>query len=84
MPEQANMCSMLVELNREVVVWKHDDTIEKDDVCNMVKARVVQIVRQLIATPYANNLCFDLDKPPELDQFDRAALHQMEMSDDVQ
>lgn len=83
MPEQANICSLLVSLKREIEVSKEDDTMAKEDVCDVVLARIVQIVKQLISAPYANNFSFEIDKPPELDRFDRAALHQLEMSDDV-
>ena len=83
MPVQANLCSMLVEMKREVSVHREDPTAEKNDVCDVVDTRISQIIKQLISTPYCNNFCFDIDKPPELDAFDRAALHQMEASDDV-
>jgi hypothetical protein len=83
MPTQANLCSLLVALKREIYVSKEDETMTKDDVCEVVQARIVQIMKQLISAPYATNFCFEIDKPPELDSFDRAALHQAEMYDDV-
>lgn len=81
MPQQANLCSMLVELKREVLVGKDDDHTTKNDLCEVVDARLCQIVKQLISSPYCNNFSFEIDKPPELDSFDRMALQQMEDSD---
>jgi hypothetical protein len=83
MPPQANLCSMLVDLKREVYVYRQDVHAEKTDLCDVVDARISQIVKQLISTPYCNNFSFNIDKPPELDTFDRVALEQMEASDDV-
>ena len=83
MPTQGNMCSMLVDMKREVSVHREDSTAQKNDVCDMIDTRISLIIQQLISTPYYNNFCFDIDKPPELDSFDRAALYQMEASDDV-
>jgi hypothetical protein len=74
---------MLVDLKREVYVYRLDVHAEKTDLCDVVDARISQIVKQLISTPYCNNFSFDIDKPPELDTFDRVALEQMEASDDV-
>jgi hypothetical protein len=83
MPEQANLCSLLVELKRDVFNSRQDAAILKHDVCDMVDARICELVKQVISTPYSNNFCFEIDKPPELDSFDRVALQYMETSDDV-
>ena len=83
MPTQVNLCSMLVEMKRDISVHRADPHAEKNDVCDVVDTRISQIIKQLISTPYCNNFCSDVDKPPELDPFDRAALYQMENSDDV-
>jgi hypothetical protein len=83
MPEQANFCSLLVEFKREILVIRMDENVQKDDLCDIVDTRIAQIVKQIISTPYCNNFCFDIDKPPELDVFDRAALHHMEQIDTV-
>ena len=74
---------MLVDLKRDIAASRDDDVVQKHDVCDMVDSRVCQLVKQLISTPYCTNVSFDIDKPPELDQFDRVALGCMEMSDDV-
>ena len=83
MPTKVNLCSMLVEMKRDILVHRADPNAEKNDVCDVVDTRIAQIIKQLISAPYCNNFCFDIDKPPELDSFDRAALYQMETSDDV-
>lgn len=83
MPPQANLCSMLVQLKRDIAVNRDDTQVLKNDVCDMVDSRICELVKQIISTPYCNNFCFDIDKPPELDRFDRVALHNMEASDDV-
>ena len=83
MPPRANLCSMLVELKREVFVNRSDENVLKHDMCDIVDSRISQIVKQLISTPYCNNFSFEIDKPPECDSFDRVALLQMESSDDV-
>ncbi len=83
MPVQVNLCSMLVDMKREMSTYRIDVNTDKNDVCDVVDTRISQIIKQLISSPYCNNFCFDIDQPPELDSFDRAALHQMEMSDDV-
>jgi 23S rRNA C2498 (ribose-2'-O)-methylase RlmM len=83
MPEQANLCSLLVELKRDVSNSRLDAAILKHDVCDMVDARICELVKQVISTPYCNNFCFEIDKPPEQDSFDRVALQYMETSDDV-
>lgn len=83
MPAQANLCSMLVDMKRDVSVACDDPHTNKKDLCDMVDLRISQMVKQLISSPYCNNFSFDIDKPPELDNFDRAALFQMEASDDV-
>ena len=83
MPVQTNLCSMLVEMKRDMVVHRADVNADKNDICDVVDTRISQIIRQLISSPYCNNFCFDIDKPPESDSFDRAALYQMETSDDV-
>ena len=82
MPAQANLCSMLVDMKRDVNVARVDVSLEKNDVCDVVEARICLIIKQLISTPYCNNFSFDIDKPAELDAFDRAALFAMECSDD--
>ena len=82
MPPRANLCSMLVELKREISCSRCDGNVLKDDVCDIVDSRISQLVKQLISTPYCNNFSFDIDKPPECDSFDRVALFQMEGSDD--
>ena len=74
MPPQANLCSMLVELKRGIGFSRQDVQVLKHDVCDMIDARICELVKQIISTPYCNNFCFDIDKPPELDKFDRAAL----------
>ena len=74
---------MLVELKRDMLVHRFDESVLKPDVCDVVDSRISQIVKQLISTPYCNNFSFDIDKPPECDAFDRVALSQMEVSDDV-
>ena len=79
MPVQVNLCSMLVDMKREMSVYRIDVNTDKNDVCDVVDTRI----SQLISSPYCNNFCFDIDQPPELNSFDRAALYQMEMSDDV-
>ena len=83
MPPRANLCSMLVELKREIFVIRMDESILKTDLCDVVDSRISQIVKQLISAPYCNNFSFDIDKPVELDSFDRVALFQTEASDDV-
>jgi hypothetical protein len=83
MPVQANICSLLVDLKREILVIRTDDSVKKDDLCDVVDARISQLVKQVIYTPYCNNFSFDIDKPAEFDVFDRAALFQMEQSDAV-
>ena len=83
MPPQANLCSMLVELKRDIFCNRSDEYVMKDDVCDIVDSRISQIVKQLISTPYCNNFSFDIDQPPECDSFDRVALLQMEGSDDI-
>jgi hypothetical protein len=71
MPPRANLCSMLVELKREVLVNRSDENVLKHDMCDIVDSRISQIVKQLISTPYCNNFSFEIDKPPECDSFDR-------------
>jgi hypothetical protein len=83
MPTQANLCSMLVDLKRDIGASRQDVQVLKHDVCDMIDTRICELVKQIISTPYCNNFCFDIDKPAELDKFDRAALLAMEMSDDV-
>jgi hypothetical protein len=82
MPVQSNLCSMLVNMKHDVVVCQRDVNTTKGDLCEMVDARIGQIILQLISTPYCSNFSFEIDKPSELDAFDRAALQQMEASDD--
>ena len=82
MPRQANLCTLLVALKHEVSVLREDDVALKTDVCDAVDARISNIVQQLLCAPYCNNFSFEIDKPPEVDLFDRAALYQMEMSDE--
>ena len=81
MLEQANLCSLIVALKYDVSVLREDDHACKVDVCDAVDSRISHIVKQIICAPYCNNFSFKLDKPPEIDAFDRTALHQMEMSD---
>lgn len=81
MPRQENLCSLLVALKHEVSVLLKDDAASKNDVCDAVDSRISHIVQQLLCAPYYNNFSFEIDKPPEVDLFDRAALYQMEMSD---
>lgn len=83
MPEQANLCSMLVDLKRDIYNSRQDTAIQKHDICDMIDARICELVKQIISAPYHNNFCFEIDKPPELDSFDRVALQYMETSDDV-
>jgi choline kinase len=83
MPPRANLCSMLVEMKRAMDVSRDDEHMSKSDVCDVAILRISQITQQLISAPYCNNFCFEIDKPPELDNFDRAALHHMEQSDSV-
>ena len=83
MPSQTNLCSMLVDLQRDIATVRLDNLVLKNDLCDMVDKRVCELVKQIISTPYCNNFCFDIDKPPESDQFDRMALQYMETSDDV-
>jgi hypothetical protein len=75
---------MLIDMKREVHVSRHDGNVEKNDICDMIDARISQVVKQLISAPYCNNFSFDIDKPHEVDNFDRMALMQMEISDDVE
>jgi len=77
----SNICSMLVALKQDLVRHELDDHILKKDVCDMVDARISQLVMQLISTPYSTNFSFDIDRPHEQDKFDRAALSAMETSD---
>ena len=81
MPPRANLCSMLVELKRDILQQRLDECVQKEDLCDVVDSRISQIVKQLISTPYCNNFSFDIDKPSETDLFDRAALLNMETSD---
>ena len=81
MPPRANLCSMLVELKRDILQQKLDECVSKKDVCDVVDSRISQMAKQLISSPYCNNFSFDIDKPPESDSFDRAALSQMETFD---
>ena len=81
MPPRANLCSMLVELKRDILQQRLDECVQKEDLCDVVDSRISQIVKQLISTPYCNNFSFDIDKPAEVDIFDRAALLNMETSD---
>ena len=83
MPMQNNLCSMLVEMKLDMAMHRADVNADKNNICDVVDTRISQIIKQLISTPYCNNFCFDIDKPSELDSFDRAALTQMETSDDV-
>ena len=83
MPPRANLCSMLIDLKREILVHRVDTSVLKHDVCDVVDSRISQIVKQLISTPYCNNFSFDIDQPAESDAFDLVALFQMEVSDDV-
>jgi hypothetical protein len=82
MPPQANLCSLIVALKYQVHVLKEDDAASKTDVCEAVDARISHIVKQLLCAPYCSNFSFEIDQPPEVDLFDRAALHQLEMSDE--
>jgi hypothetical protein len=78
-----NLCSMLVDLKQDLAKGLHDTTVTKADMCDTVNTRICELVKQIISTPYCNNFCFDIDKPPELDEFDRVALQAMETSDDL-
>ena len=83
MPEKANLCSLIAALQYEVsVLWKGDHAL-KNDVCDAVDSRISHIVQQIICAPYCNNFSLKIDTPSEVDIFDRAALNQVEMSDDV-
>ena len=83
MPPRANLCSMLVELKRDILSNRLDENVKKDDVCDIVDSRISLIVKQLISTPYCNNFSFDIDTPAECDSFNRVALLVMEGSDDI-
>ena len=83
MPPRANLCSMLVELKRDILYNRKDESVKKNDICDVVDTRISLIVKQLISTPYCINFSFDIDKPAETDSFDRVALFQMEVSDDI-
>ena len=78
---RANICSMLVQLKRDILEQRMDEGVHKTDICDEVDSRISQLVKQLISTPYCSNFSFDIDKPTECDKFDRAALFQMESSD---
>jgi hypothetical protein len=84
MPAQANLCSLLIEMKRTMETSRDDATLTKSDVCDAAIMRVSQIVKQLISSPYCTNFCFEIDKPPESDLFDRTALLQMEQCDSVE
>jgi hypothetical protein len=73
---------MLVDLKWEVSTARLDDNMAKNDLCDIVDARITQIIKQFISAPYCNNFSFEIDRPPEQDQFDRAALLHMEMCDE--
>jgi hypothetical protein len=79
----SNLCSMLVQLKQDLLSHELDEHVKKKDVCDMVDARISQLVKQLINAPYCTNFSFDIDRPHEQDKFDRAALYAMEVSDDV-
>jgi hypothetical protein len=79
----SNLCSMLVQLKQDLVSQELDEHVKKKDVCDMVDARIGQLVKQLLNAPYSTNFSFDIDRPHEQDKFDRAALYTMEVSDDV-
>jgi len=79
----SNLCSMLVQLKQDLVIHELDESAKKKDVCDMVDARISQLVKQLLSTPYCTNFSFDIDRPHEQDKFDRAALYAMEASDDI-
>ena len=81
MPQQANLCSLVVALKHEVSVLREDEAVSKVDVCDAVDSRISRIVQQLLCAPYCSNFSFEIDQPSEVDLFDRAALYQMEMSD---
>ena len=83
MPARMNLCSMLVELKRDILSNRLDCNVAKDDVCDIVDSRISQIVKQLISTPYCTNFSFNIDTPVECDNFDRVALLVMESADDV-
>jgi hypothetical protein len=74
---------MLVDMKRTMEAISVDENVTKSDACDAAILRVSQIVKQLISSPYCNNFCFEIDKPPESDAFDRVALLQMEQSDGV-
>ena len=83
MPARSNLCSMLVELKRDILTNRLDSNVFKDDVCDIVDSRISQLVKQLISTPYCTNFSFNIDTPSESDNFDRVALLVMEGADDV-
>jgi hypothetical protein len=83
MPHQANLCSMLVEMKHDIKVSRLDTHVDKNDLCDVMDSRIAQIIKQLISAPYCTNFSFEIDKPAEVDSFDRAALYQMEASDDT-
>ena len=55
MPPRANLCSMLVELKRDIEQQKIDECVTKKDVCDVVDSRISQMAKQLISSPYCNN-----------------------------
>ena len=83
MSVRPNLCSMLVQMKQDIGVCRTDGGVDKNDLCDMVDTRIAQIIKQLISTPYCTNFSFEIDTPAELDNFDRAALYNMEASDDT-
>ena len=77
----ANLCTMLVQLKRDIEMQSTNVDCTKQDMGDMVDNRISEILKQLISTPYCHNFSFNIDIPPECDMFDRKALYDMELCD---